>query len=209
MKNSEDPLLTWVSILDEIKLIVESSSTVPLTDIPLLNASGLTAAHIENIREKLIPEKWIELALSEIEFNPDFRYTTNNQMGDSIQFAEASAGQQATALLTVLLNQPGYPLIIDQPEDDIDNRAIGEIISNIWEAKKKRQIIFTSHNANIVVNGDAELVACCDYLESDNQTHGRIKAEGAIDSKQIKDEITLVMEGGARAFKLRKEKYGF
>ncbi|MEN6312738.1 MAG: TrlF family AAA-like ATPase [Clostridiaceae bacterium] len=209
MKNSEDPLLTWTNILDEIRLIVESSGTVSLTDIPLLNSSGLTAIHMENIKEKLTPEKWIELALSEIEFNPDFRYTTNNQMGDSIQFAEASAGQQATALLTVLLNQPGYPLIIDQPEDDIDNRAIGEIISNIWEAKKKRQIIFTSHNANIVVNGDAELVACCDYLESDNQTHGRIKAEGAIDSKQIKDEITLVMEGGARAFKLRKEKYGF
>ena len=97
----------------------------------------------------LTPEKWLDLALTEIEFNPDFEYSTNNTMGDTIPFSDASAGQQATALLTVLLNQPGNPLIIDQPEDDIDNRAIDEIIKNIWDAKKRRQIIFTSHNANI------------------------------------------------------------
>ncbi len=50
-----------------------------------------------------------------------------------------AAGQQATALLTVLLNQHGIPLLIDQPEDDIDNRAIDKIIKNLWEAKKKRR----------------------------------------------------------------------
>ena len=130
-------------------------------------------------------------------------------MGDVIPFSEASAGQQATALLTVLLNQPGTPLIIDQPEDDIDNRAIDDIIKNIWDAKKKRQLIFTSHNANLVVNGDSELVVCCDYREAGNQTRGIIKAQGAIDSQNVKDEITSVMEGGEKAFRLRKDKYGF
>lgn len=126
-----------------------------------------------------------------------------------IPFAEASAGQQATALLTVLLNQPGAPLIIDQPEDDIDNRAIDDIIKNIWKAKRHRQLIFTSHNANLVVNGDTELVVCCDYRESGSQTQGIIKAEGAIDSTAVRKEITSVMEGGEKAFKLRKDKYGF
>ncbi|TXK95237.1 hypothetical protein BMR02_12980, partial [Methylococcaceae bacterium HT1] len=58
---------------------------------------------------------------------------------DEIPFEEASAGQQATALLNVLLNQDGFPLIIDQPEDDIDNRAIEKIITNLWGSKKKRQ----------------------------------------------------------------------
>ena len=89
-------------------------------------------------------------------------------------------------MLTALLNQPGIPLIIDQPEDDIDNRAIDQIIKNIWEAKKKRQLIFTSHNANLVVNGDAELVICCDYHDSASQIKGIIKAEGAIDKEMIK-----------------------
>ena len=130
-------------------------------------------------------------------------------MEDVIPFSDASAGQQATALLTVLLNQPGAPLLIDQPEDDIDNRAIDDIIKNIWDAKKHRQLIFTSHNANLVVNGDAELVICCDYRESGSQTRGIIKAEGAIDNGVVRSEITSVMEGGEKAFKLRKDKYGF
>jgi type III restriction enzyme len=59
------------------------------------------------------------------------------------------------------------------------------------------------------VNGDAELVACCDYVKAGDQTGGRIKAVGAIDNLAIKEEITLVTEGGAQAFKLRMEKYGF
>jgi len=130
-------------------------------------------------------------------------------MGDKIPFEDSSAGQQATALLNVLLNQDGFPLIIDQPEDDIDNRAIEKIIHNIWSSKKKRQIIISSHNANIVVNGDSELVVCCDYNETSEQTKGHIKYEGSIDSENIRNEITSVMEGGEKAFRLRKEKYGF
>ena len=126
-----------------------------------------------------------------------------------IPFEDASAGQQATALLNVLLNQGGFPLIIDQPEDDIDNRAIEKIINNLWSSKKKRQIIISSHNANLVVNGDSELVVCCDYNETSEQTKGHIKYEGSIDNREIRNEITSIMEGGERAFKLRKEKYGF
>jgi len=101
------------------------------------------------------------------------------------------------------------PLLIDQPEDDIDNRAIGQIIKNIWDAKKKRQLVFTSHNANLVVNGDAELVICCDYKESTSQTRGILKDEGAIDKEAVRNEITSIMEGGEKAFRLRKDKYGF
>jgi chromosome segregation protein len=155
------------------------------------------------------PDNWLAMVTQEIEFEPQFFYSTGNEMQDIIPFSEASAGQQATALLSVLLNQEGSPLLIDQPEDDIDNRAINDIIESIWFAKNKRQLIFTSHNANLVVNGDAELVVCCDYKESSKQTQGEIKYEGAIDNPEIKKEITLIMEGGEKAFKLRKEKYGF
>ena len=130
---------------------------------------------------------------------------------DGLAFESLSPGWKSAVLLDIIL---GYdkdvaPLIIDQPEDDIDNRAIDQIVKNIWEAKRRRQLIFTSHNANLVVNGDAELVVCCDYKDSTSQTRGIIKYEGSIDSSNIKDEITTVMEGGEKAFKLRKEKYGF
>jgi len=163
----------------------------------------------QRIVEIYSPENWLTMLTQEIDFEPVFYYSTSNEMGDVIPFSEASAGQQATALLSVLLNQEGNPLLIDQPEDDIDNKAINDITSNIWNAKNKRQLIFTSHNANIVVNGDSELVVCCDYKESSQQTQGEIKYEGAIDNPEIKKEITLIMEGGEKAFILRKDKYGF
>ena len=86
---------------------------------------------------------------------------------------------------------------------------VSDIAALIWQAKKKRQLIFTSHNANIVVNGDAELVACCGYKITGDQSKGEIKKQGAIDIEEIRFEITNVMEGGEEAFKLRKEKYGF
>lgn len=210
---SDNPLESWKKILNELKLLAElkisEDKKVETPETPILTSCDFNEGNRKRIIEVLTTDNWLNIATTEIEFNPVFKYTTNNLMGDEISFSEASAGQQATALLTVLLNQPGTPLIIDQPEDDIDNRAIKDIIKNIWEAKTKRQLIFASHNANLVVNEDAELVVCCDYRESGNQTRGTIKAEGAIDFKNVRDEITSVMEGGEKAFRLRKDKYGF
>ncbi|HLR49877.1 MAG TPA: AAA family ATPase [Candidatus Sphingobacterium stercoripullorum] len=213
IKESESPLESWKTALEELKSLAEykilEDKPIELPETPLLTEVGLNEINVQRIVELLSPDNWLSMVTQEIEFEPHFFYSTGNEMQDVIPFAEASAGQQATALLSVLLNQEGSPLLIDQPEDDIDNRAINDIIGSIWKAKNKRQLIFTSHNANLVVNGDAELVVCCDYKESSQQTQGEIKYEGAIDNPEIKNEITLIMEGGEKAFKLRKEKYGF
>jgi type III restriction enzyme len=213
IKQSADPIKEYTAILEEFRQLAElkvsEDKTLKVPETPILTNCGYTDEHKLKLCSKLTTDDWLRLSAGEIEFNPEFYYTTNNQLGDVIPFREASAGQQATALLTVLLNEPGIPLLIDQPEDDIDNRAIDQIIKNIWQAKKKRQLIFTSHNANLVVNGDAELVICCDYKDSNSQTRGIIKEEGAIDKKLVRNEITSVMEGGEKAFKLRKDKYGF
>ncbi|MEQ8422164.1 MAG: hypothetical protein RIB64_19310 [Arenibacter algicola] len=210
---SENPLETWKSLLEELRLLAEYKITedkpIQIPETKILTEAGLNDGNREKIVELFNPENWLSIMTQEIEFEPSFFYSTGNAMEDTIPFAEASAGQQATALLSVLLNQEGIPLLIDQPEDDIDNRAINDITKNIWEAKSKRQLIFTSHNANLVVNGDAELVVCCDYKESSQQTQGEIKFEGSIDNAEIKNEITTIMEGGEKAFILRKEKYGF
>lgn len=95
--------------------------------------------------------------------------------------------------------------MIDQPEDDLDSQAIMEIVDEIWSAKRERQLLFASHNANLVVNRDAELVVCCDYRAAGDHSAGRIKIEGAIDITAMRDEITTVMEGGEKAFRRRKE----
>lgn len=213
IKQANDPLEEYFLVLEEFRSLAElkvsEDKTFSIPETKILNKCGFSDDHKYKICNKITTDDWVRLFTNELEFEPEFYYTTSQELGDVIPFADASAGQQATALLTVLLNQPGIPLIIDQPEDDIDNRAIDQIIKNIWEAKKKRQLIFTSHNANLVVNGDAELVICCDYKDSASQTRGIIKVEGAIDKELVKSEITSVMEGGEKAFKLRKDKYGF
>ncbi|MCH8550268.1 MAG: hypothetical protein LAT80_15465 [Balneolaceae bacterium] len=210
---SESPLDEFIDIINEFRSLAETrvsedkSPNVP--DTPKLTESGFNEDHRRKLCLQVTTDDWLKISAVELGFTPEFYYITNDEIGDKIKFSAASAGQQATSLLTVLLNQDGIPLMIDQPEDDIDNRAIDQIVQNIWGAKKKRQLIFTSHNANLVVNGDAELVVCCDYKDAHSQTRGEIKEEGSIDKTEVKDEITSVMEGGEKAFKLRKDKYGF
>ena len=126
--------------------------------------------------------------------------------GREISFEKASEGQRAAALLFMLLEQPGGPLIIDQPEGDLDNRIIAELTDKLHEAKQNRQLIFASHNANIVVNGSAELVGNLDLKENGNR---EFAYTGAIDKPEICKVITSIMEGGERAFKDRQDKYGY
>lgn len=209
--NSGDPVDAWNAILTDLEKLTghgtSGADTLPPT--PTLDKCTLTLAEKTRVAASLKPSKWLDLSVTELAFTPLFRYCTNKSTNQFIEFADASAGQQATALLTVLLNQEGGPLIIDQPEDDVDSKMVSDIVRLIWRAKTRRQLIFASHNANFVVNGDAELVICCDYVSVGDQTGGKVKTSGAIDGSAVREEITLVTEGGEKAFKLRKEKYGF
>ncbi len=211
LMKASDAFAEWTKILRELELLALHSVDGPddLPDTPILNKCSFIETERKRIATHLDSSRWIDLSLRDLRFNPQFYYCTNKSKDEFIEFADASAGQQATALLTVLLNQLGASLIIDQPEDDIDSKLFKEIIERVWNAKSKRQLIFASHSANFVVNGDAELVVCCDYTKSGDQTRGRIKAEGAIDQEEIKEEIIVVTEGGRTAFKLRMDQYGF
>lgn len=204
-----DPIKTWQTALRELEALttLEPDADVSTEQAPVLAQLGFPAADLKRIASKITPEAWLDLALTPLTDAPIFEYRTRE--GEYIDFELASAGQQATALLKVLLAQPGAPLIIDQPEDDLDSQVIQDIVRMLWAAKARRQLIFTSHNANLVVNGDADLVICCDYRKAGDQSGGRIKLQGSIDLPDVKTEITHVMEGGEKAFKLRRDKYGF
>jgi type III restriction enzyme len=201
----------WLAMLNELETLASydadqhGQKNVP--KCPTLSACGLGATDLFRVAAKLNEDSWLELSLTRLEDEPVFEFRAREN--DYIPFANASAGQQATALLKALLNQPGPPLIIDQPEEDLDNPVILEVVGQIWKAKRERQLILASHNANLVVNGDAELVVWCDYRVSGDHSGGQIRASGAIDMPDICDAIKQVMEGGESAFKLRKEKYGF
>jgi ABC-type enterochelin transport system ATPase subunit len=118
-----------------------------------------------------------------------------------------SVGQKCTALLSIILLESDVPLLIDQPEDDLDNQFIfDQIVATLRREKEQRQFIIASHNANIPVSGDAELIV---VLEADEK-HGQVAEAGlgSIDVDSIKDFVTRILEGGSEAFRIRREKYG-
>ena len=116
----------------------------------------------------------------------------------------ASAGQKTTAILTFLLSFGSIPLLLDQPEDDLDNRLVYDlIVDRLKVAKDNRQIIVVTHNANIPVNGDAEYIIS---MDSESQ-YTSILHSGTVEREEIKKEICDVMEGSEKAFKMRSDRY--
>jgi len=125
---------------------------------------------------------------------------------------ELSTGQKATAVLLLLLLESDAPLIVDQPEDDLDNRFITEgVVPRMRAEKQRRQFVFSTHNANIPVLGDAELIV---GLTASGEAEGglaRIAPEhvGSIDDRQVRELVEEILEGGKDAFERRRRKYGF
>jgi len=117
---------------------------------------------------------------------------------------EHSLGQRASALILFILTlKENDIIIIDQPEDDLDNQTIyTDVISELKKLKSETQFVFATHNPNIPVLGDCEQIICCSYL------NGSVKTEvGSIDDSEIQKKIVDIMEGGEEAFNNRKVIY--
>lgn len=114
-----------------------------------------------------------------------------------------SRGQKCTALLPLLLARRRAPLVIDQPEDNLDNHFIFRtVVEAIQRLKARRQMVFITHNANIPVLAEADLVV---VLGSDG-TNGYVEKQGTLDT--CKQEIIDLLEGGREAFEMRARRYG-
>lgn len=115
-----------------------------------------------------------------------------------------SLGQRASALILFVLSQrENDVIVIDQPEDDLDNQTIYEdVIKLVRRLKPKTQFIFATHNPNIPVLGDAEQIIACAYTEDSIQP-----TVGSIDTPMLQEAIVSIMEGGSEAFERRKEIY--
>ena len=114
-----------------------------------------------------------------------------------------STGQRCTTILPILLVQSERPLLIDQPEDNLDNAFIYEtVVKALSAVKGARQVIFVTHNPNIPVLGEAERVF---VLDSDGHK-ARLRKSGSVD--ECKDDIEMILEGGREAFLQRKHRYG-
>ncbi len=120
---------------------------------------------------------------------------------------ELSGGQRVSVLLSLLLEAADdRPLVIDQPEDELDNAFLWEtVLPALKRLKGKRQVIVATHNPNIVVNGDADMVI---QLEA-TATRGHVAVAGTIEDPEVRDAIVRTVDGGDEAFRLRRRKYGF
>ncbi|MBV1883708.1 MAG: AAA family ATPase [Pseudomonadales bacterium] len=152
------------------------------------------------------------LTLEEIELPDTIKMELNVAHDDEVEnyreLERLSTGQQCTAILHLLLLDNQDPLILDQPEDNLDNAFIADrIVAELRTAKVARQFLFATHNANIPVFGDAEWIGVFNVVDGkgelpDNQ-------QGAIDQPEIQKLAADILEGGKSAFNQRREKYGF
>ncbi len=122
---------------------------------------------------------------------------------DKRALKETSFGQRCTAVLIVLLSLGNNPIIIDEPEAHLDSALIAKyLVTLIKERKQERQIIFATHNANFVLNADAELI-----IQLKNENNKIVARSFMIESNEYKEDL-LKLEGGEKAFKDRERKYG-
>ena len=146
------------------------------------------------------PERIDRLALYLPEDTVSVRFRDAGSSNDWRSLSQGSPGQQTAALLAFVLGFGNEPIILDQPEDDLDSTLIYELlVKRFRETKSTRQMIVVTHNPNIVVHGDAEYVVSLDV--SNGQT--TVRRSGGLQEISVRDEICRVMEGGREAFQSR------
>jgi len=136
----------------------------------------------------------------ELDDRPCIELLDGDRFKESTQL---STGQRCTTILPILLTQSERPLLIDQPEDNLDNAFVYDtIVKALRTVKGSRQVIFVTHNLNIPVLGEAERV----FVFSSDGRHATLKQVGTVDD--CKEQIEKILEGGREAFLQRKARYG-
>lgn len=162
-----------------------------------LEASSINGIHRDVLRVTLFNE---ENRRKYIKVYPILKYKGKN-------LDKISIGQKGTVYLKMKLATEAFskPIVFDQPEDDLDNQfIIKELVDLFKELKKYRQVIIITHNANLVINADAEQVI---IAKNDNE---RLKYScGSLENSNINKQICEILEGGKEAFEKREQKYNF
>ena len=156
-------------------------------------------------------ESW-KMSIRSVRTNYDFyRWGFDNYFGlstdilfNGVHVEKLSMGQKGTVLLKLFLAEGENPLVIDQPEESLDNKFVyTELVDAVKNAKAVRQIIIATNNANLVVNTDAEQVIVAEYV--DNVISYR---SGTLEDTALRSDLIPILEGGEEAFKKREQKYG-
>jgi energy-coupling factor transporter ATP-binding protein EcfA2 len=199
-KSPLDVLVTWIEQKDEPKPDNFPSDDVQPKKLVSL-AEWLTPVDLNELRTHRIADS-VAVSLH--------RREDGKRVGDLLG-RRLSAGQKATTVLTLLLAEGTCPIVIDQPEDDLDNEFVFEqLVPMLRSSKEKRQIIVVTHNANVPVNGDAELIVPLEVRDSRGaqKVIDQELTVGALDRMPVQRAVELILEGSSEAFRRRREKYG-
>jgi len=207
-----------VALLDRLK----SRESLSLLDFAqrcregkdsLMSHYGLPPAAAERLTQAS-PDLFMQIEELALPATTQIELNTSSEGGpETWQTIEAlSTGQKATAVLLLLLLESEAPLVVDQPEDDLDNRFITDgVVPTMKDEKRKRQFVFSTHNANIPVLGDAELIIGLSTAIHNVVVQGQSSDHhmGSIDVQPVREMVEEILEGGKTAFEMRRQKYGF
>ncbi|MFA4974807.1 MAG: hypothetical protein WC683_19575, partial [bacterium] len=167
----------------------------------LMDLAGLTAEQAGKVISALAGTKrTFDIETVELLDLPRIELLDGATYKDS---ASLSTGQKCTTILPILLLESESPLLIDQPEDNLDNRFIYEtVVKSVSDVKKRRQLLFVTHNPNIPVLGDSERI----FVLDSTGKQGSLRRSGTVD--ECREDVETLLEGGREAFKLRMDRYG-
>ncbi|MBF0190130.1 MAG: AAA family ATPase [Magnetococcales bacterium] len=187
---------------------MESEKTMPARLQTELGKLQISMTEIKLHLSGTVRQGWQETQLICIDDTVDlvlYQSNGHEEVG-RVSDGTLSDGQRNTAALAMLLARGNHPLVIDQPEDELDSNFIfQELVPMLRRLKHSRQIILVTHNANLPVNGDADLV----YALKAQGGHGVKRATGGLDRADVTLAVLDIMEGSEQAFRQRKEKYHF
>lgn len=205
----EDLFRTWQQRADAS--VWETIEAVRLD--PLLLEILLTVG-FEDLRQALfahldsdnVRPLWEDVRISRVSDGIDVQLLREDGTVAGSMSGVLSEGQRNTVLLNLMLARGEGPIVIDQPEDELDSSFIYRtLVRDLRAAKSKRQLIVATHNANLPVNADAEQI----YALEARDGRGKALSKGGLDRKNVAQAVLDIMEGSEQAFKRRSEKYHF
>jgi len=172
--------------------------------------TDLPEEKVKNLADHLLNTKsYEELLLLQYKAIPQDRPEIKYNIGDNkkvnfVPLKNLSTGQKCTAMIILALSEGIMPIIIDQPEDSLDIRAIwDDMCSKLRSRKEVRQFIFTTHNASVAVASDSDKF----MIMTASATKGEIVLSGAIDNEDVRTEVIKYLEGGLTTYRLKYLKY--
>ncbi len=202
----EELFLAWKNRADSSVWETLEVARADSTFLDVMRAEGLHLPLFVHLDSENFRALWEDVRIGRVSDGIDVELLREDGTVAGSMSGALSEGQRNTVLLNLMLARGEGPIVIDQPEDELDSSFIYRtLVRDLRAAKSKRQLIVATHNANLPVNADAEQI----YALEARDGRGKLRAQGGLDRKGVAEAVLDIMEGSEQAFKQRSEKYHF